>query len=273
MDLRPYSPSTARLHAAALALNYQPFIITDDLQTGVAYSWLYSDDPRDDRFHKFVFRRDRVAADVWDRAVDANRRLAAMYDDFVAEIARRFPGGSLLDVGCNNGYYPVRAEQLGMRGCAGMDRRPQHWASIKLLNGITGTSVKFMNRAYAPEARTARVDKRYDVVVASAVMCHLPDPLNFLAFLGSVAKEAIFFWGQMLDTDDYLIAYNEPNRFTFTTSTFPYGFDDNTRLSRGLFRKSLELLGFGEIVELPHRGTWLPAEWYAPHRAWLCMRG
>jgi 2-polyprenyl-3-methyl-5-hydroxy-6-metoxy-1,4-benzoquinol methylase len=145
---------------------------------------LHSNDPRDDRFWKFVFRRNALPADIWDKAADANARLRAMYDDFVAEIARRYPGGSLLDVACNNGYFPVRAEQLGMRGCAGMDRRPQHWAAIKTLNNITGTSVEFLNRAYSPETHKAEVGKRYDVVVASAIMCHLPDPLNFLAFLG-----------------------------------------------------------------------------------------
>jgi len=73
-------------------------------------------------------------------------------------------------------------------------------------------------------------------------------------------------------TSPHLIAYNEPNRFAFTNKQFPYGFDDNTRLSRGLFRRSAELMGFGNIVELPYRDTWLPAQWYAPHKAWLCMR-
>jgi hypothetical protein len=23
---------------------------------------------------------------------------------------------------------------------------------------------------------------------------------------------------------------------------------------------------------LPYQDTWLPAQWYAPHKAWLCMR-
>ena len=47
---------------------------------------------------------------------------------------------------------------------------------------------------------------------------------------------------------------------------------NNTRISRGLFRKSAELMGFGKIVEIGYRETWLPAQWYAPHKAWLCMR-
>jgi len=272
VDLRQYSPSRPQILAAMGTLNYQPFIISDNVQTGVGYSWIHSADPRDDRFWKFVFQRDRLPADMWEKAADANARLRAMYDDFIAEIVRRYPGGSLLDVACNNGYFPVRAEQLGMRGCAGMDRRPQHWAAIKVLNNITGTSAAFINQSYSPVTHQAKVGKRYDVVVASAIMCHLPDPLHFLAFLGSIAKEAVFFWGQMLDTDEYLIAYNEPNRFQFTDRKFPHGFDDNTRISRGLFRKSAELMGFGKIVEIGYRDTWLPAQWYAPHRAWLCMR-
>lgn len=270
MDLRRFSPSWLQVKAAATALNYQPFIISDDIRTGVAYSWLYSSDPRDDPFYRFVFHREKVPPEVWAKAADANDRLAAMYDDFVAEIARHYPGGSLLDVGCNNGYIPVRAEQLGMRGCAGTDRRSHQWAAIRTLNNITGTSVSFLNRAYSSRAHGARIRRRYDVVVASAVMCHLPDPLNFLAFLGSLANEAVFFWGQMIESDEYLVGYNEPNRFR--REPFPWGFDDNTRLSTGLFRKSVELMGFREIVELPYRETWLPAQWYAPHRAWLCKR-
>jgi hypothetical protein len=270
VDLRPFSPSWVQVKAASTALNYQPFIIADDIRTGVAYSWLHSKDPRDDPFYRFVFRRDKVPADVWEKAAEANDRLATMYDDFVAEIARHYPGGSLLDVGCNNGYLPVRAELSGMRRCAGTDRRSHQWAAIKVLNSITGTSVSFLNRAYDSRTHGARIRKRFDVVVASAVMCHLPDPLNFLAFLGSLANEAVFFWGQMIDSDEYLVGYNEPNRFR--REPFPWGFDDNTRLSRGLFRRSVELMGFREIVELPYRETWLPADWYAPHKAWLCKR-
>jgi hypothetical protein len=50
VHLRKYSPSRTQILAATGTLNYQPFIVTDDIQTGVAYSWLYSPDPRDDRF-------------------------------------------------------------------------------------------------------------------------------------------------------------------------------------------------------------------------------
>ena len=64
MDLRQYSPSRPQFLAAMATLNYQPFILSDDVQTGVAYSWLHSDDPRDDRFWKFVFRRGKLPPGV-----------------------------------------------------------------------------------------------------------------------------------------------------------------------------------------------------------------
>ncbi len=33
--------STSRVERATQVLNYQPLIITDDIQTGAAYSWAY----------------------------------------------------------------------------------------------------------------------------------------------------------------------------------------------------------------------------------------
>src|SRR5258708_20171202 len=45
------------------------------------------------------------------KACDANSRLAAMYDAFMARIVDICPpGGSYLDVGCNTGYFP-RSEE------------------------------------------------------------------------------------------------------------------------------------------------------------------
>lgn len=31
---------------AATVVDYQPFVLSEDIQTGAAYSWKYSDDPR-----------------------------------------------------------------------------------------------------------------------------------------------------------------------------------------------------------------------------------
>lgn len=259
MDLRRFNPTEAQQRRAAGALDYQPFIISDEVQTGVAYSWMHTGDPRVKP--PLVFRCG--GEHDWALVTDANRRLAAMYDDLLDEVAKRFPGGTLLDVACNNGYFPVGAELRGMRG-TGSDANRRYWHSFRVLNDIAGTSARYRRYVYDPGKHSLcaltrygpRVRGRYDVVVASAIMCHTPDPLHFLAELARLGG-AILFWGQVVDSERLLVAYNPPQPGLSRFSTFPIGFNDNTRLSRGLFYKSLELLGFREIVEIPERDSWL----------------
>ena len=257
MDLRPYGLTPRQVKRAARVLSYQPFIISDDLQTGVAWSWISGEDPRVSP--PLVFRRDQWG-DKWDAIHDANARLRAMYDDFIFEIVARFPGGSLLDIACKNGYFPIKAQLSGMTPCAGMDIGSQYRRSIKFLNRVAGTRVKFVHGAYEPRRLKAPIRQRYDVVVASAIMCHLPDPLHFLADLGRIARRAIFFFGQIVDTDQFLIAYARPHSAISDARAFPFSLNENTRLSIGLLWTSLEMMGFHKIMEFQWRDTWLPRE-------------
>jgi hypothetical protein len=41
-------------------------------------------------------------------------------------------------------------------------------------------------------ASTAELEGRYNVIYGSAIMCHLPDPLNLNVYLGSLAQDALF---------------------------------------------------------------------------------
>jgi len=245
------------MERATRVLDYRPFIISDELQTGVVWSWINGNDPRVSP--PLVFRRDEWRGN-WDEIVEANSRLRAMYDDFIAEIVARYPGSSLFDVACNNGYFPVKAELSGMKHCAGMDMGPQYKYSIRLLNQVAGSRVKFIHGVYDPAGHTGPVRRQYDVEVASAIMCHLPDPLNFLAYLGRIAKFAIFFFGQIIDTDELLISYAPPHAALSGDRHFPFSFNDNTRLSTGLLKVSLEMMGFRDLVEFPWRDTWLSRE-------------
>src|SRR5262245_42246196 len=98
MDLRKYNMSPKQEETATAVFNYQPFIISDDVQTGVAYSWLYQDDGgRNARANDFVLSARNVSRDMWERFCDANARLRNMYDDWIRTIAAAYPGGTLVD--------------------------------------------------------------------------------------------------------------------------------------------------------------------------------
>lgn len=239
---------------AAKVLDYQPFILSENIQTGAAYSWAYSDDPRTRPC--LVFNRSDNTEHDWSRIADTNARLRTMYDDILDEVALRFPGGSLFDVACNNGYFPVGAELRGMSG-TGMDM-VDYSKSFLILNNALGTKAKFLNLVYDSERHEMPIQDEFDVVVASAIMCHLPDPLPFLAAVGKMARRAILFWGQILDTEQLIISHKPPHPELSRLTSFPHGFNDNTRISRGMFKESMRLMGFKSVTEIEHRNTWLP---------------
>jgi len=111
MDLR--SKLNGNINRAEHALNYQPFILSDDVQTGVAYSWARAGDCR---VNPKLVQRKQDSEEEWNTACAANGVLRAMYEDLLDDIATVSLGGTLLDVACNNGYFPVDAELRGMKG-------------------------------------------------------------------------------------------------------------------------------------------------------------
>jgi SAM-dependent methyltransferase len=276
MDLRKYMDQPGA-EAAAHVLDYQPFLLADDLQTGVAWSWVGGGDPR--VAPRLVFRRDECG-DQWEAISDANNRLRALYDDILDDIAARCPGGSLLDVACNNGYFPIGAELRGMRG-AGIDLGEQYSYAFKLLNDRLGTKANFIHGGYDSRSRQlfrmkvspllkrkftginkekmAFGKEKFDVTVLSAIVCHLPDPLDFFAAVGGITSKMLVFWGQMVDTDALLVSYQPPHPSLSQLPDFPHCFNDNTRISRGMFEQAMRLMGFSTITEMPARPTWLTA--------------
>jgi SAM-dependent methyltransferase len=250
MDLRAYNVDVL---AAVSCLDYQPFVISEDVQTGVAYSWVGSTDPRISP--QLVFYKNKSPL-IWAAAADANARLRAMYDDILNELAKRFPGGTLLDIACNNGYFPIGAELRGMHGI-GSDLGSQYAQSINFLNRILGTKAEFWHKPYDSRKHYLPIAGKFDVVVISAIMCHMPDPLHLLKACATIASKAIVFWGQVVITDAKVIAYNSPHASLSSITDFPNGFNDNTRLSLGLFKESAKLLGFSQFITIGPNPTWL----------------
>lgn len=233
-----------------------------------------------------------------------------MYDSFVDEICKKVGNISettFADIGCNSGYFPVSFSLRGAKDAVGYDRA-DHSLSFKLLNDVFGTKAKFVHKAYSgfkqkleyrylnmdevssinmtkrlllsifiankkllhKIEQLARGKERYDVVVSIAVLCHLSDPLQHLAFLGSIARKAIFIWTPVTD-DDYCIKFGEPNKY-YKSDKFPLCFDNNTRPSAKLLRKSLELMGFTEIYEIPNQENGMSDSFYNVHKAILAIR-
>ncbi len=286
MDLRSFIKNDEQLQMAKKfvvdgLMNYQPFIFSDDLEVGAGYEFL------DGEFNGLVYwpsvPQEALSSPELSRFfinnsgkhqfTEANQRLRVMYDTFVDEICSRIGDVSqttFAEVGCNAGYFPLSFSSRGARESVGYDR--ENYTNVfDLLNGILGTNAKFIHQSYDGRTQTIPGCGSYDVVASVAVLCHLSDPLQHLAFLGSIARKAIFIWAPVTSDDDYCIRFGEPNKY-YNNDKFPLCFDNKTRPSAKLLKKSLELMGFTDIYEIPNKEGGMPDSFYEPHSALFAMR-
>ena len=286
MDLRGFIKKNSHINKAKGlivrgVINYQPYVFADDLEVGVGYEFLNGEfsgmvywptiNPRllkNPAIKKFI-----ISNEAKTQFTEANQRLRVMYDTFIDEICAYFgdiSSTTFADICCNSGYFPLSFSLRGAKKAVGYDRG-NFTKCFNLLNEILGTNAEFINQHYDGQIQTIPKCESYDVVTSIAVLCHLSDPLQHLAFLGSIARKAIFIWTPVTDDEDYCIRFGEPNKY-YKSDEFPLCFDNITRPSAKLLRKSLELMGFTNIHEIPNKDGGMPESFYRPHKAFLAMR-
>jgi SAM-dependent methyltransferase len=243
-------------------MGYQPWVFADDFECGVGleferddYSGLIYlpeiDPPKTLRFiepHKLASFR------------AANAGLRRLYEglaDRLCVILDEVGGSTTLDVGCNSGYFPIAFSRRGVLRATGCDREKGFSDSVALLNEIVNSKAEFVSAHYDPRLRAITDAEPADLVTSLAVVCHVSDPLQHLAALGALARKALFVWTIVNEDDSMTIHYGEP-RGDYSEDKFPFCFDNRVLPSRSLLRRSFELLGFKDIVELPGPDDDLP---------------
>lgn len=194
------------------------------------------------------------------------------------DIRGRFPdylgnyplaGKSVLDVGTASGFLAFSAEQAGARSVTAIDAR-----DAKEFNRIPfkGTSYSderelwvrdtnaYLKRlkssfwygwhknnskaevVYTPVSDLWAWDRRFDVVVAGAIVEHISDPIPFISSLAGLANEAVIIaFTPVLPTSELVLtAMNSWDNPTFNYSWFA--------LSVGMYQRIFVNLGFS--VEL-----------------------
>jgi SAM-dependent methyltransferase len=248
-------------------LGYQPFVFTDDLETGEGFNFInhgtggnisWKDaDPR---------VKDLVTADPVAFRRE-NAALRAIYDDFVEQIASRagVPGLTFAEVGCNTGYFLYALALRGASRCTGYDFT-ENSQVFAWFNRVLGTRCEFHFsewNSFQHRLRYASMP-RVDVALSVAVTCHLADPIHHLTYLCERASKAIFCWCPTADHEALSITYGRPQRYP-NALDWPLGFDNDVRISIPLLKLTLEQCGFEDIHEIqPPRG--IPDKWKAWHR-------
>lgn len=265
MDIRPYKPSADDMAILKKHCGYQPFILSDSCQAGAGYTWCTG---------KQINLMDKatVSAKNWDQFVLANAQMRTMYDDWISAICKEVAFSNnmtVVDTACNDGYFLYRFLQHGASKATGydlLDKTPV----FNVMNRLLGVNAEFHNIPYdsmqhrIPEAQPA------DIVISSAIMCHLSDPLYYLSFIGKLAKRALFLFSSIDPDPSFKISYEGANYYY--KNPFPICFDKLNHVSSGLIEYGLRESGFTRIIEIPYQTCWLPWFWYKEYKAFIAIK-
>ncbi|ABC80651.1 TIGR04290 family methyltransferase [Anaeromyxobacter dehalogenans] len=104
-------------------------------------------------------------------------------------------GRSVLDVGCNAGFFSLEMKRRGADRVLGVDFDPRYLAQARLAAEISGLDVEFRELSVYD---VARLGERFDVVLFMGVLYHLRHPLLALDLLRAHAVGDLLVFQSML---------------------------------------------------------------------------
>ena len=150
---------------------------------------------------------------------------------FSAAIPEDLTGQSVLDVGCNAGFYSIQMKRRGAERVVAIDTDEHYLAQARFAAKVSNTDIEFRKLSVY---RVAELREQFDLVLFMGVLYHLRHPLLALELLHEHvvadllvaqsllrgAKEAMNpprdfpFWDdEMFDRDEFPRMYFIENRF------------------------------------------------------------
>jgi len=102
---------------------------------------------------------------------------------------RDFAGKSVLDIGCNAGFYSFVARLRGARSVLGIDQNQHYIDQANLMKEIVGIDVDF--RTGDGHSLDGGIGA-FDIVINTGVIYHLQNPIDFLCQMAKLTREFMY---------------------------------------------------------------------------------
>lgn len=113
------------------------------------------------------------------------------FESFRAALPEDMTGKSVLDIGCNAGFYSFEMKRRGAARVLGIDTDPGYLRQARFAAEVTGMDVEFRQLAVW---EVAQLGERFDLVIFMGVLYHLRHPLLALDLIHEhVAKDMLLF--------------------------------------------------------------------------------
>ncbi len=116
---------------------------------------------------------------------------AVKWQRFAHAIPDNLSGKSVLDIGCNAGFYAIEMKRRGAERVLGIDTEPMYLAQGRFAAEVLGMEIEFRELSVydLPQLR-----ERFDLVIFMGVLYHLRHPLLALDLIREhVARDLLLF--------------------------------------------------------------------------------
>jgi tRNA (mo5U34)-methyltransferase len=114
---------------------------------------------------------------------------------FAAALPQDLTGKSVLDVGCNAGFYSIQMKRRGAERVVGIDTDEQYLNQARFAAKVSGAEIEFRNLSVY---RVHELHELFDLVLFMGVLYHLRHPLLALELLHEYAVADLFVAQSML---------------------------------------------------------------------------
>jgi tRNA (mo5U34)-methyltransferase len=119
---------------------------------------------------------------------------------FAHAIPADLRGKSVLDIGCNAGFYAIEMKRRGADRVVGIDSEPMYLAQARFAAAVSGVEVELRQLSVYD---VAKLGERFDLVLFMGVFYHLRHPLLALDLIHQhIAKDLLVFQSMQRGSDE-----------------------------------------------------------------------
>jgi tRNA (mo5U34)-methyltransferase len=169
---------------------------------------------------------------------------ALKWQRFAPKVAGLVARRSVLDIGCNGGFYSIEMKRLGASRVVGIDSDPGYLDQARFAARMTGADIDFLQLSVYD---VASIGERFDIVLFMGVLYHLRHPLLALDLISEhVAADRLIFQSMLRGSADVeSVADDYPIKA----------------------RRHFDRPGYPRLHFVEHRYARDPTNWWVPNRA------
>ncbi len=166
------------------------------------------------------------------------------FDRFRDALPGDLTGKSVLDIGCNGGFYSLEMKRRGAARVLGIDTDMGYLEQARFAAEVTGADVEFRQM---PVWDIAQLGEKFDLVIFMGVLYHLRHPLLALDLIHEHAAKDLLLFQSMQRGSGEIADVAEDYEFTA-----PAPFDEP---------------GYPKMHFIEHRYSHDETNWWVPNRA------